>query len=211
MIVPVTTRLHFVFLACVAALTIALLSGCGNDCEDCGWIIPDPPDLVGEGWTAFEAGDLDTAALQFEAAIVREPSNAEAHNGLAWTCLRRGNLSDAIIGFDVALANGFPGADAYAGKAILLRDLPPADYQGAIDAALAALGIEAAFVFAHDTRLDWKDLRLVMAQSHFALGEYDAANAEVGLLGGTMQDPASLTFVLDLLSELDRLGSVIGN
>lgn len=210
MIEPAMTRFRFVRIVCGIALAINMLSDCGNDGVD-----PDmpgaPTDLVGEGWAAFEAGNLATAALRFEAAIVREPSNNEAHNGLAWTCLRRGNLSDAVFGFDMAIANGFSGPDAHAGKAILLRDLPPVDYPAAIDAAVAALRIEAAFVFVHDTRFDWKDLRLVMAQSHFALGEYEAANAQVGLLGGTVQDPVSPTFVLDLLSELDRLGDVIGN
>lgn len=59
--------------------------------------------------------------------------------------------------------------------------------------------------------LDWRDLRLILAQSHFALGEYTDANAQVTLLGGTAPDPNSPTFVEDLLAEIERLGRTIGS
>jgi len=205
------TMLRFVLLLLAVGVALGSVSSCGNECEDCGRIIPDAPDLVGAGWTAFESGDFDEAGTRFESAIARDPADNEAHNGLGWANLRRGLLDEAAANFDVALANGFSGADANAGRTIALRDLQPADYQGSIDAAVAALAIDGAFVFVHDTNLDWMDLRLIMAQSYFALGEYGNANAQVGLIGGTMQNPALPTFVTDLLAELDRLGDLVGN
>jgi len=119
------------------------------------------------------------------------------------------DLQGAVTSFESALTGGFPGADPHAGKAIVLRDLEPVDYGAAIASVNAALGIDPNYVFAHDAALDWQDLRLILAQSHFALGEYAEANAQVGILGGTVQDPTSPRFVEDLLSEIERLGKTI--
>jgi len=103
------------------------------------------------------------------------------------------------------------GADPDAGSAIIRRDLEPVDYSAAISAAQAALGANATYVFAHDTALDWKDLRLILAQSYFTLGQYTNANSEVQALGGNTLDPQSPTFVADLLSEIQTLGDTIGS
>lgn len=54
-------------------------------------------------------------------------------------------------------------------------------------------------------------MRLILAQSHFALGQYAEANDQVGQLGGNMQDPLSDTFVEDLLAEIERLGTLFGD
>jgi tetratricopeptide (TPR) repeat protein len=184
-----------------------MLGGCGTSDEGNG---PTPPSThVDRGWEAFEAGDFADAESHFEAAIAEDLANSEAHNGLGWTNMKLDDLQEALTSFDAALTHGFIGADPHAGKAILLRDLEPVDYAAAITSANSALGIESDYVFAHDADLDWKDLRLVLAQSHFALGAYDEANSQVGTLGGNEQDPASSTFVEDLLAEIERLGETI--
>jgi hypothetical protein len=120
------------------------------------------------------------------------------------------DLSGSVTSFDAALAHGFAGADPHAGKAIVQRDLEPVDYSAAIASANAALGVDADYEFEHDNRLDWQDLRIILAQSHFALGQYAEANTQIGALGGTMQDPSSPAFVEDLLAEIERLGQIIG-
>jgi tetratricopeptide (TPR) repeat protein len=184
-----------------------MLGGCGSSDEGDG---PTPPStLVDQGWEAFEAGDLADAKSNFEAAIAEDLANSEAHNGLGWTNMKLDDLQDALTSFDDALTHGFTGADPHAGKAILLRDLEPVDYAAAIASASTALGIESDYVFVHDADLDWRDLRLILAQSHFAMGAYAEANSEVGALGGSVQDPASSTFVEDLLAEIERLGQTI--
>jgi len=194
-------------------LVVALMIGCGAE-NDVGFDPePDPapdPTLVELGWAAFRAGQFDTAEDLFTQAITEDAANHEAHNGKGWTLLRLDNLTSAIVSFDAALNSGFTGADPHVGKAILLRDLKPVNYAAAIAAANTALSIDSDYTFEHDTELDWRDVRLILAQSYFATGQYDDANSQVGLLGGTMQNPASDTFVEDLLAEIQALGELIG-
>ncbi|MDH3215763.1 MAG: hypothetical protein OEN01_05655 [Candidatus Krumholzibacteria bacterium] len=205
-------RRPIVTLWIVASLCASpLLVGCGDDgTGPPPPPPPPPPSLVEQGWEAFENGDFFVAANKFQQAITDDPANAEARDGFGWSSLKLGNLQDAQTSFDEALVNGFAGADPHVGRAIVLRDISPPDFTAAIDAAGAALAIDSVYQFAHDTELDWRDVRLVLAQSHFALSAYDQANAQVGLLGGNMQNPASTTFVADLLAEIERLGVLFG-
>ena len=205
MYVSATLQRRMGFLLAVCAMM--MLGGCGSSDE-----VMDPiplPTLVDQGWSAFESGNFAGAKSDFERAIADDPTNSAAHNGLGWANMRLDDLQGAVTSFDAALTHGFSAADPHAGKAIVLRDLDPVDYAAAIASANTALGLESNYAFAHDAGLDWKDLRLILAQSHFALGEYDEANTQVGLLGGTAQDPALPTFVEDLLAEIARLGQII--
>jgi tetratricopeptide (TPR) repeat protein len=200
-------KTHTLAVLLVVAL---LLVGCGGD-GGTGPPPPPPPTLVQLGWAAFEQADYVTAADKFQQAITKNPSNAEAHNGFGWASMKLGNLQNALDGFAGALSNGHNGADPHVGRAIVLRDLTPVDYNAAIQAANSALAIDPDYKFHHDPELDWQDVRLILAQSHFALGQYVEANDQVGLLGGNAQDPLSPTFVADLLAELERLGDLIGS
>lgn len=205
--VPLTGILRAMWFIGFLAM-MGLAAGCGS--SDDGATPTPQPTLVEQGWDAFETGDFAAAKTNFEQAIAVAPTNSEAHNGLGWANMMLDSLSGSVASFDDALTNGFAGADPHAGKAIVLRDLTPVDYAAAIASANAALAIDSNYAFAHDARLDWKDVRLILAQSHFALGEYDEANTQIGLLGGSMQNPASATFVEDLLAEIERLGQIIG-
>lgn len=186
---------------------LILLTGCGEKNDT----VEPPSDPVAEGWAAFEAGDYATASARFQAAIGEDAGDVEAYNGLGWASAKLDSLVDATESFDQAIARGHAGADPHAGRALVLRDLEPVDYGQAIDAATMALGIDSQYRFSHDTSLDWRDLRLVIAHSRFQTGDYDLANTEVGQLGGTMPDSASPTYVADLLAEIERLTELYGN
>ncbi len=199
----VLSRLHLVLALAVCVVMIP--GGCGN--TDTG-TAPNPTELQ-KGWTAFEAGDYTSAESAFGNALIEEPTSSEVQNGLGWTKLRLGLLAEAVAAFETALTNGFSGATPFAGLAIGLRDLEPVDYAAAIAAVLSALAIDSSYTFEHDADLDWMDLRLIMAQSHFALGEYTEASAQVTQLGGAAPDSESPEFVDDLLEEIERLGQAI--
>jgi tetratricopeptide (TPR) repeat protein len=186
-------------------LSVSVFSGCGGD----EGTAP-AQSLVEQGWDAFESGKFGSAASRFEEEIDLNPRNASAHNGLGWANAKLGNLSDAITNFDDALSHGFRGVDPRAGQAIVYRDVEPANYTLAIAAAQTALAADADYQFAHDPELNYLDLHLILAQSYFAMGDYTDANDEVAVLGGNVQNPASATFVEDLLAEIERLGQVVG-
>ena len=183
----------------------ALLLGCGDD--ENGGVTAEQ--LTSEGWMLFETGDFVAAEFKFEEALAVDAGFAEADNGLGWTWLRLDSLSVAVSSFDAALAKGLPGADPYAGQAVAYRDLEPVDLTLAVEAADSALARDVPYEFVHDPRFDWRDLRLILAQSYFGLQRYTEASAEVDSLGGMVPDPNAERFVEELLAEIERLGGEI--
>ena len=169
-----------------------------------------------EGWALFEAGDFEGAAEKFGRAIVLDPTYAAAYSGLGWSYARLDTLGGAIDNFGRAIDASktvWVLADSYAGSAPVYRDLhaAAAHFDSAVVYASNALSLDRRYVFEHDTRFDWHDLHLVMAQGYFALNVYAAANASVDSLGGIVQDPDSPTFVEDLAAEIERLETIYGN
>ncbi len=161
----------------VAAIVLAAAPGCSKS---------GPGSRAAEetalGWTAWEAEDYATARTHFLTALSEESDYTEAHLGLGWSQAFLGSLPQAVTALTNALAGGLTTADPQAGLAIVLRDLP--DLDGAIAAADAALVITPAWSFVHRTSIDWKDLRLVLAQCYFRKGSatFTQAQAQLDLL-----------------------------
>lgn len=59
--------------------------------------------LVDEGMAAKDAGDVDEAAAAFQEAIAADPSNEEAHWGLAWVLAQQKKNDEAIEEFEMVL------------------------------------------------------------------------------------------------------------
>jgi hypothetical protein len=167
--------------------------------------------LTLEGWSHFEAEDYASALSKFDQAISNDIDCGDAYNGRGWSLIRTNSLSMAISSFTTALLKGVRTPDPYAGEAVAYRDLEPADFERAIAAADSALGRDVRYVFAHDPHFDWRDLRLILAQCHFATSRYEMANAQIDSLGGDVQDPGSDTFVEDLLEEIQRLVELLAD
>jgi tetratricopeptide (TPR) repeat protein len=195
-------------LMLVLAASGFLLSGCDGDDGD-GHGGSTAAELTSEGWTLFEMGDFVAAESKFKEALAVDAGFAEADNGLGWTWLRLDSLAVAVSSFDAALGKGLASADPYAGQAVAYRDLEPVDLMLAVAAAERALHRDVRFEFAHDPRFDWRDLRLILAQSYFGLQRYAEASAQVDSLGGAAPDPHAERFVEELLAEIERLGEGI--
>ncbi|MFH1679368.1 MAG: hypothetical protein ABIH26_01845 [Candidatus Eisenbacteria bacterium] len=182
-----------------------LLGGCGGGGGGSAPGVDDPADLTNSGWAAFESGEWTEAAALFRSAIAADSIYGDAYNGLGWTRARADSLGAAVEAFDASIRTGLKSADPHAGKAVVLRDLTPPDYPGAIAAARAALSWSRDYRFDHDASFDWMDLRVLLAQSLFAITDYEMANAEVDTMGGTPATPGSPSFARNLLAEIERL------
>lgn len=194
----------------VAALVPAMLAGWLGGCGDNGSGPSGQDGLIGEGWAKFEGGQVEAALATFQEALGADGDRAEAYNGMGWCYMKMDSLQAGLDAFDQALSEGLETAEPRAGKAMICRDLTPANFQDAIDWAYEALRKDALFVFAHDTSLNWMDLRLVRAQSYFALAKYLSAKFEVDILNpDNGLKPGSATFVEDLLAEIQILGVAI--
>ena len=195
-------------LAVAAALLLALQPGCGGESPSDG-DSPDAAALTAQGWDQFEVSNFAQARAKFTEATGKDASYGEAYNGLGWAAMKLASYPEASTAFDNAVSRGVTTADPLAGKAILYRDLDGGDPAQVITAANAALARSPSYSFSHDRRLDWRDLRLLLAQACFEQGDYTAANDQVVLVGGISQDPQSASFVRDLLAEIERLGKLL--
>jgi tetratricopeptide (TPR) repeat protein len=168
-------------------ILLLLTAGCGKN--GAGSRAPEETEL---GWAAWEAGEYTTARTRFLAAVSEDAGYAEAHHGLGWAHAFLGSLPQAVTAFTTARLRGLSTPDPDAGLAIVLRDLP--DLDGAIASALAALGASSAWSFSHRPSIDWRDLRLILAQCYFRKGPgtFDEAQDQVDILDPTNGlDPAS--------------------
>ncbi len=191
-------------------------------CEESGTGGPTAAEKVSEAWTAFEAGDITSAFSLFNEAISLNPVYAEAHHGMGWVRLLRGELSHARSAFNSAKTNGLSGVDADAGLALVYRDLP--DLSLAISSARTALAASSSWSFSHRNSIDWQDLRLVIAQCSYRLGEstFDDAQAELDILDpdNGLDDSVSSSWVVGgitydtyaeaLLMAIEALEATIG-
>ena len=202
------------------ALLVAgsLVAGCGENAEE--------PEITAEiltarGWDQFEAGNFVSALSNFHQAIAKDSDYADAYNGCGWSELGLDSLAVAITDFDQSLAKGISTPDPFGGKAIAYRDPEELDpgfdiasqdsIRGlAIVCADSVLSRDVRYVFSHDSTFNWQDLRLIMAQSYWHLSQYDEAKVQVDSLNPeNLLNLASVTFVEDLMVEIQRLGDEI--
>ena len=155
------------------------------------------PDLVqsdteylAQGWKQFEVQRYDSAATSFTnayAAASTPATRGEALEGRAWSSMYKRDLSKANTDFAAAIATtGIPANvldDARAGVSFTLYALNM--YADAASYASAALTDNPSYTFTHDAKVTAKRLRLLLAQSYYANGQFTLAAAQLDLV-----DPA---------------------
>ncbi len=198
-------------LICMACLfSILVAPGCGGD--DGGGPGDTAASLTASGWALFEQGEYEQAMDKFHQALGLDDEYADAYNGMGWSRAKTDSLATALWNFGMCVMNDPDLTEGYAGCAPVYRDYDtePAHFDSAIAFANTALTQESAFEFSHDEEFDWRDLRLIMAQSYYGLGEFLSAKSQVDALGGVSLDPGSATFVEDLGAEIERLEGIYG-
>jgi tetratricopeptide (TPR) repeat protein len=189
---------------------MVVVLGCGGD--DGGGPSDTAASLTAAGWTLFEQGEYDLAIDKFERALELDADYADAFNGLGWSHAKLDLLADALENFGMCVTSDSDLTEGYAGCAPVYRDYDtePAHFDSAAAFASTALTQEPSFEFSHDEDFNWRDLRLIMAQSYYGLGEFLLAKDQVDALGGVSLDPESETFAEDLAAEIERLEGLYG-
>lgn len=176
-----------------------------------------PADDIKKGWSAFENGDYDSALLCFGNA----GETAEAHLGLGWSYIKKQDLERAMLNLTKAAGPGAPDsvkADGYAGLLFAYSGLD--SLEQTIQYGELLVGASPNYVFSHDSSITVEDVRIVLAGSYFARGEYSKAQGQVDALnpgnGLASNNPASWkvggkaynTYQEALIAEIARLDSV---
>ena len=173
------SRTHPACLMVLVCLALsALMLSCGGDTPWSSW--QRASEVNEDGWALYAEGDYAGAAIEFEAALEIEPAFTEALLGLAWCKSHDGEFEAALDDYDTVLASGEFETDAYAGRAAAA--LAATEASLAVASADSALSRSPSYEFGRHEEYNWRDLRLILAQAHFALGQYAYAQAEVDLL-----------------------------
>lgn len=197
--------------SCILLILLAIVSGCVNGPDDT--LILPPADeydtAVAVGWLGFEAGSYGDAVLTFDKAVEIDPALSQAYLGLGWSYAMLDRMDFALSNLDLAIERDSESPDGHAGKAFV--HLARSEYEAAIEAARQAIDFGGEdYVFSQIPDVQTRNLRLVMAESHYALGQHSDAQAQVDILNPDNNlDEDSRTYKQDLLLEIEDLGSVV--
>lgn len=196
---------------CILLILLAILSGCVNGPDD---VVTLPPadvydTAVAVGWLGFEAGSYGDAVLTFDKAVEIDPALSQAYLGLGWSYAMLDQMDFALPNLDLAIERDAESPDGYAGKAFI--HLARGEYESAIEAARQGIDFGGEdYVFIQIPDVQTRNLRLVMAESHYALGQHSDAQAQVDILNPDNNlDENNRTYEQELLLEIENLGSVV--
>ena len=159
---------------------------------------------IKEGWRAYRTGEIEKAKDTFASALSLGVNHAEAYNGLGWCEFRLGNLSEAGKAFSSAIENEPTMSDAYAGLAG--TSLAAGEYKSAVEYAAFVLNSTPRYINSHDDSITYYQLRLILAEGYFQMGEYNKALQQVTLLNPNHTIvPENKSYLEDLALEIEAL------
>jgi len=197
----------------VIAVFIVSLLGCSKDSSSTA-PVEKPPETssLQVAWKNFEEQHYDAAVVSFTEAYNKASTDAvraEAIGGRGWAYAYERDFSSAKNDFVIAL--GFVGItnavrnDCRVGYAFVLHALN--DFAGAISFGGAVLSDQPSYVFSHDQRVTTKRVRLLLAQSYYAIGMFVSAASQMDLVdpSGAPHSSDPPTLLGTILSALNSL------
>lgn len=156
-------------------------------------------DLGPAAWAKYESGLYWEAIDLFKQLLKQVPTSFDACNGLGWCYAVPAidSLRTSLEYFRMAinLKANFP--DAYAGRGFVQLALKY--YAFAIDDFKNVLAANANYVFVHNRQVDYRDIRLGLAQAYFYSQNYALAQTQVDFLAPTngLKADDSTTWIVD--------------
>lgn len=163
------------WIHCIVILFFSLLlfHGCGK--EEGGGLTVEQ--LISQGWTKFSAGNYAGARGDFNAANGLTTDTTEAYLGLGWAELRQSRGGLAEKAFVTYLAKVPNSIDAKAGLALAYH--AQHKFQEAINTANTVLSSDPNWSLFWDNSINHLDLKLVLAHSYYAIGNFSQSLAVV--------------------------------
>jgi len=191
---------------CVAlGLTLA---ACSNDSSTGPGPAPVEKDYLALGWANFESQKYDSAVVNFTTAYNQATTvlvRGEALGGRGWAYMYKREISKGKADFVFALGlTGLAPAvlnDIRVGGAFAFYSLN--DFSTAASHASAALTENPSYAFTHDAKVTAKRVRVLLAQSYYAAGQFPQCAAQLDLLDSAhaphASDPAGLLAAISSL------------
>lgn len=195
----------------LAAVALAALSfACKKDSG--GPIEPPPPptaaQLIAQGWTAFAAHNYAGAEAKFAAALALDGTLVDAYNGAGWSDAHLDSLAAAAAQFRAGRARAASNLDILAGLAFIHN--ATREYALSVNEADTLFQASpSGWTFSRDAALNTADLRIVMAEDYYAMGDFASSLSTVVLLNASFTaDVATPVGRSALAAEIERLKSV---
>ena len=148
-----------------------------------GNIIPSEEDLSDYGWTLYEAKDFAGARSWFTDAVKKDIAYYDGYNGMGWTMgqLRQPDSSIYYFGKYLSIDSVFVRdvtMDFYAGLAFAYNavgnDTSARIYCNYLLSNINLLeGEDGLWSFTHNVKINYIDVRLILAVSEFRLGFFE--------------------------------------
>lgn len=186
-----------------------------NDPDDNGnGTVKDARFWTAEGWARYKQGNFDGARNAFNSAISKDSLYAPAWGGIAFTNLEFGFSGLALTQFETGIGLDSGRVECYYGAAymahtqgITFPNLAGTNFTKAVgfgEKGLARGG--DAYQFAHHEDVNARNLRVLLARTHFALADYEEAKEILDLLDpNNTVLPSSPNYLQDLLLALEAL------
>jgi len=193
---------------------VILLAGCGVTGQGPG----DEADLVDDAWRLYRQERFEEAAQRFGELALEDVSLAESYGGLGWSRLRLLDPASARSAFQSSLIDDPQWTDSRAGELFALRDAG-----GSADVLLSRgrslLHDEPTWRFSQETRVDWRDVQILMAQVFFYTQRFDSCLSRCATVddamslsrADTLSWQGSPSFETALLLELERLTVLVSD
>ncbi len=194
-----------------SAIVTVLFCSCISGPDDV--IVLPPVDTyytkVAEGWLEFESRHYQNAVTVFSEASEIDPLPAEAYLGLGWCYAMLDQMDDSLSTFDLAITKEPESPHGYASEAFVY--LARNEFAAAIDTASEAISLGGeGYVYGQLPDVRTRNLRLLMAGSYYATGQYEDARMQVDILKpGNNLDQDSGAYKQELLLEIENLGSTV--
>lgn len=173
---------------------------------------PSVDELMTNAWNAFHQGYFSSALDYFNQVLAQNSAHTDALNGKGWCLGVLGNRSGALAAFNAGLSAAPSNNSLKAGLAFTLAAMDSGGRAVTVDSTVLASdslwALGHRYVMSWDYLMDWRDLRVLMAEELFELGRFAESLAQVKKLDPSVSVGTDFTLPENqaaLLVEIERL------
>ena len=156
----------------LALILLTVFLGCREKFE------PEADDFVEYGWTLYAERDFLAAYTEFPEGVTMDSMYIDGYNGSGWCYVEFNSPDTAIAYFSEGL--DYITVDSSQVRFEMLAGLAlsyhvSGDYARAITRGTELYTFRPVFEFTHDWRINYMDIVVLVAASHYAQGDFSAA------------------------------------
>lgn len=190
----------------ILALLLITLIGCREKID------PEADDYVEYGWTLYADRDFEGALAVFKEGLALDSLYFDGYSGSGWCYVEFDKPDSAIYFFNkglnfITVDSSQVRFDMLAGVALSHHAL--GNYEECIQKGTDLYTHRPLFEFAHDWRINYADIVLLVALSHYTQGDFDDALEWVQIMDedftADVSTNAGRAELIDKIEELQNL------